>query len=325
LETCVYTFVLGGYDELLEQTVALESSSDFICFTDDPELISNTWRTVLVEPRFPQDLVRSARLMKILGHESLDAYDATLCIDASVQLRRPPELLIADWLAGGEDMALPLHSYRDEVIDEFDEVVRLNYDEKARVHEQLIDYSIACPEVLSSRAHWTGMIARRRSERVSRAMRLWADHVLRYSRRDQLSVMTALSGSDITYRSVGIDNFDSPDHSWPNIARRRIAQGKASPLPAGPLLAELRRARRLVAEYERTVDLDALARHEMTIVHLHDQIDQGTAQRTNLEARIDALLRDLGARDDLLRRLGGVREAAANLRRAITRRVTTGR
>lgn len=322
VKTCLYTFVLGGYDELLDQPVASESEADFICFTDDPTLASSTWRTVLVEPRFPQDVVRSARLIKILGHESLDAYDATLCIDASVLLRQRPERIISDWLEGGHDMALPLHSYRAEVIDEFDEVVRLNYDDKARVQEQLIDYSIACPDVLSARPHWTGMIVRRRCAAVDRAMRVWADHVLRYSRRDQLSVAVALRDEAVGCRPIEIDNFDSAYHSWPNITQRRISQGKAAPLPSGPLVAELRRARRLIAQYETQIDLDAIAQLDATIIDLRGQIDQGTSERARLEARIDSLIREIGVRDDRLRRVSGVEGAAGNLWRAVTRRLT---
>lgn len=134
--------------------------------------------------------------------------------------------------------------------------------------------------------------------------------------------MVALADEDLSCRSIDIDNFNSEFHSWPHIAQRRVAQGKATPVPSGPLVAELRRVQRLLAEYQRHIDLDAVASRDATIVHLRDQIDQGTAERVRLEARIEAGIRELGARDDQLRRVRGVEGAFVNLWRAVGRRVT---
>lgn len=55
--TCVYTAVIGGYDELIEPDVAAASTSDFICFTDDPGLRSDVWHLRLVEPAFAHDFM----------------------------------------------------------------------------------------------------------------------------------------------------------------------------------------------------------------------------------------------------------------------------
>jgi redox-sensitive bicupin YhaK (pirin superfamily) len=41
---CVYTTLVGGYEELNEQPIAQSSSIPFICLTDDPALTSNTWQ-----------------------------------------------------------------------------------------------------------------------------------------------------------------------------------------------------------------------------------------------------------------------------------------
>lgn len=292
MKTCVYTVLLGGYDQLLPQPVANESGADFICFTDDPELRSDDWTIQLVEPRFPQDLHRSSRVYKILGHEVLEKYDATLCIDASVRLRQTPEAILEAWLTDGHDMALVQHSYREQVVDEFDEVIRLQYDDRARVYEQLVDYSVEYPEVLSAKPHWGGMLARRTTPEVARAMRLWFDHVLRYSRRDQLSLMLALMHGGLNFRSIELDNFGSEYHEWPVITGRKIALGKAPALPSGPLLAELRRCARRVAELETELaHLGGRSAEEMVSVEaeLRKQLDDAGLERAQLIARLDAL------------------------------------
>lgn len=326
MKTCVYTVLLGGYDALLDQDVAVGSESSFICFTDDPELRSDTWEIVHVTPRFPQDLHRSSRVFKILGHERLASFDATLCIDASVRLRRTPESIIADWLTDDVDMALALHSYRDRVVDEFDEVVRLNYDDRARVYEQLVDYALTYPDVLDARPHWGGMLVRRQTPSVERAMRLWFDHVLRYSRRDQLSLMLALLHADLRFRSIELDNFGSEYHEWPVIGERKVAVGKAASYPSGPMISELRRAHRRIAELEQTIarggDQDAEA-----AATLRASLDELRLRSEELEAQVqsaEGVVADGQKRIDSLTRamaeLDGVRGAARNLGSAIRRR-----
>ena len=125
-------------------------------------------------------------------------------------------------------------------------------------------------------------------------MRVWADHVLRYSRRDQLSVMVALDDT-VAYRGIDIDNFESRFHEWPVIEKRRISQGKAPHVPTGPVVAELHRARRRVSELEDQVNAlqpDRLREFEATIADLELQIEQGYQERVRLEQRLDAKTRE---------------------------------
>jgi hypothetical protein len=319
VKTCVYTYLFGAYDGLIDQPVAAESTADFLCFTDDPTLVSETWTVIVVQPRFAADDVRSARRLKIIGHEALDAYDATLSIDASVLLRQPPEKTIDAWLADA-DLAVAHHSYREQLLDEFDEVIRLNYDDRARIHEQLIAYSLTDPDALQSRPLWTGMMVRRRTEAVDQAMRLWFDHVLRYSRRDQLSLPIVLAECPVTVRVLELDNFESEFHEWPSIRSRRIAAGKAPSFPAGPALAEARRADRRAAELQAVVDdFDIAARDEaaITIGNLRDQVAQGFEQRVILEERVREGLRESGRWEQRWADTQGLVGASANLARSV--------
>ncbi|MBW9094620.1 DUF616 domain-containing protein [Microbacterium jejuense] len=306
----MYTALIGQYDGLIEQPVAASSTADFICFTDDPDLSSETWEIRRVERAFPQDPVRSARLFKILGDESLDGYDVTLYIDASVLLRRSPEQIVEDWLTDEEEVALAGHAYREQLVDEFDEVVRLQYDDRARVYEQLLDYSVEYPEVLEARPLWTGMLVRRRTPRVAAAMRVWANHVLRYSRRDQLSVVVALRSNDVAVRVLDVDNFDSPNHQWPVIPQRRIPQGKAPMLPSGPLLAELRRANRQIEAL--TSDFDGRSARDV----LESERD-ALRRAADAQRQFEAVSSQLEATQSSLKQTTGILGATRNLGRAI--------
>ncbi|MDO7881125.1 glycosyltransferase domain-containing protein [Salinibacterium soli] len=210
----VYTAVVGGYEQLNDQPVAKESGTDFVCFTDDPDLRSDTWQLRVIEPRFPLDPIRSARFLKCRGTELLSDYDESLWIDNSVRLKRDPSRLFDDWLSDA-DLAVPRHSLRGSVIAEFEAVATLGYDDSARVYEQLIHYTQLNERVLHDVPFWTALIARRHAAPVLDRMELWYDHLLRYSRRDQLSVNFVLADAPFEIRVIEVDNAESDFHEWP--------------------------------------------------------------------------------------------------------------
>lgn len=242
----VYTALFGGYERLNEQPLGAASDLDFICFTDDDTLASETWEIRVITPAFPLDLVRSQRDIKIRGHSSLSGFDETLYIDNSVTLKVLPENLLDEWLTIA-DLAICQHSYRDRVVDEFDEVIALNYDEPSRVNEQLLHYAELYPDVLQQRPFWNALIARRHGLEVQGAMETWYQHVLRFSRRDQLSANVAISISGISVRAIRADNWDSEFHSWPAEVGRKTHLGLRTQRRTGPLLAEVARLERALA------------------------------------------------------------------------------
>jgi hypothetical protein len=287
----VYTALLGDYEELSEQSVARASDVPFICLTDRDDLVSDTWTIVKVELPFPFDLVRSQRYFKILGHPALDGYDETLYIDNSVHLEASPEDILDTWLDGA-DFSLHRHSFRARVIDEFDEIVRLNYDDAARVNEQLLHYAEAYPDVLLEQPYWNGMLARRRTPEVAATMRIWFDHVLRYSRRDQLSANVAFSLGAVEPHVVGDDNNVSEWHRWPVDVKRRAAQSVVTGRRTGPLLAEVARLEREVRlERKRADDLIAGAEAADERVRAAElELAEADARAARAEQRFERVL-----------------------------------
>lgn len=218
---CVYTSMLGGYEKLNEQPIASRSSVPFLCLTDDPAITSDTWKTIVIEPCFPLDPVRSQRMLKLLPHRFLPDYDISLYIDNTVILKEPPELLLERYLPPGIQVALPTHSYRETVLSEFAEVGRLGLDDPVRMSEQLNHYSASSPAALLQRPYWSAIQFRRHhDEGVRCAFELWCAHVLRYSRRDQLSANVAFEQSRLSPDRIEIDNYESWFHTWPHVADR---------------------------------------------------------------------------------------------------------
>ncbi|MBD3757442.1 MAG: DUF616 domain-containing protein [Microbacterium sp.] len=324
MKVCVYTVLLGGYDVLLDQPVAIDSAADFVCFSDDDGLVSDTWRVEAVVPYLPQDLHRSSRVLKILGHPLLSQYDVTICIDASVLLRATPEQIIADLLTDDVDMALAEHSHREMILDEFDEVVRLNYDDAFRVYEQLSDYAAYFPEALTAKPLWGGLLVRRNTPAVAAAMRVWFDQVLRYSRRDQLSLPLALMLGAVRYRAVALDNFSSALHEWPVITGRRVVNGKARLHSSAPLLVEFRRAERRIHDLEDQVASaePTAASLRQSIASLEAEVATTAGERTEVERELGAVRAQLSGAERLIAHQRSVRGALRNLVGAVGRRLS---
>jgi hypothetical protein len=248
----VYTALLGGYEELCEQPTSATSELDFICFTDDHELTSTTWDIRHVDALFPLDMFRSQRALKIRGHKDLSSYVETLYIDNSVLLKQDPAIILDRWLLEG-DVAISGHSFRDTVIDEFDEVLALSYDDPHRVNEQLLYYAELYPDVLLERPYWNGMIARRHTSEVGKMMDLWFDHVLRFSRRDQLSANVAFSQSSATVVTIEQDNNYSESHQWPRELMRKAELTKIGRRRLGPPIAEIARLHHQIEDLQNEV------------------------------------------------------------------------
>lgn len=238
----VYTALFGRYELLNEQPMAERSDLRFVCFTDDPSLVSDSWDVRLVEPALALDPVRSARRVKILGPPIDDEPETTLWIDNSVVLTSPPEQLLAEWLDGA-DFAAPLHSFRERVVDEFAAVLHDELDDPARVNEQLSHYLQTNAEVLQLPPLWTALLARRRSTAVQRFCDTWYEHVLRYSRRDQLSVRVAMAATpELRARAVPLDNLASTLHRWPVTSERRQHDALRNPIDSlRPMAARIQR------------------------------------------------------------------------------------
>ena len=226
---CIYTVLFGGYESLMEQYVAREYDIPLICFTDDASLTSDSWDIRVVTPSFAGDSIRSARSVKILAHEALPEFDTSLYVDNNVLLAQDPDQIFAALLPDDAPMAVIRHSYRATLSDEFDAVIELAKDATWVCLEQLEHYRASAPDSLQSDPIWTGLMLRRHHDPdVVATMKVWRDHVLRYSRRDQLSLPVVLDQTGLKLVVHELDNFISPYWEWPRRANRAPASSQLS-------------------------------------------------------------------------------------------------
>ena len=218
-ETALYTVVMGAYESLNELEIVEDQDVDRFCFTDNKQMKSKSWNVIYTKPAFFSDQVRSARMVKIKRPEIIRTYSRSLYVDNTVTLKASVVDILDSWLLE-HDLAIPLHSFRSTVEDEFSAVSSARLDSLERIEEQLLHYSSWNSSVLAQRPLWSGMIARSDSWKVDEFENKWINHVLRYSRRDQLSVNIAIDESKVTHNLVEIDNQISEYHVWPILNNR---------------------------------------------------------------------------------------------------------
>ena len=237
---------MGDYEGLNEQPVARSADLDFICFTDNHSIESQTWKIIHVEAAWPTDAVRSARALKVLGHPALDEYSRTIWMDNSIVLLSDPSFLLSHLEKA--PLVLLDHPFRETVADEFAEVIAVGYDDQARVIEQRNAYALVNPRVLEEDVLATGIMVRRRSSEVTTTMRVWMDHILRYSRRDQLSINYVLATTGTPFLRIFEDLRAVTWASWPHTPERDRSRGLRDPLvlqqPPFLLAAQIRERER---------------------------------------------------------------------------------
>lgn len=288
---CVYTILIGEYEKLNEQPVAQDSNIDFFCFTEDNSIKSETWKIIHVDPIFPYDTIRSARTIKIAPHRFLSPeFSSSLYIDNSIKLKAVPEEIFTDFSLEEYDLHLLQHSFREKVFDEFEEVLRINYDKPNLIIEQLNAYSMIAPSLFDEKPIWTGFMLRNHNKLdVINMMEDWLAQVMRYSRRDQLSINYVICKHKPKINLLDLDNHSTIYHQWPT------AQRYGSPATKSSLSDLLEHNLRIEAVSNELKNLNEtleeleiiLAEKENTIQYLNNTITEKEQHLTKIIAEIE--------------------------------------
>lgn len=220
--SCVFSSLVGGYESLTPQPAFAGDDIDKILFTDDPALQSEDWEVRVIAPALPSDPGRSSRRIKVMAHELLSEFETSLYIDNSVQLKAAPSTVLAELAPEGALWASIDHSYRGSVLEEAEALMAVkHFDDPARIKEQVEHYAATVPEALRDKTLWTGILLRRHNDPlVVETQKIWWEQILRYSRRDQVSLPYAFRLSGLVPTVHRLDNFTSHLHEWPNAAGR---------------------------------------------------------------------------------------------------------
>jgi len=203
---CVYTCITGNYDNLIE-IKKIDTNIDYICFTNNENLKSNTWDIKYIHEDL--DNLTLARKIKILGYKYLKEYGLLIWIDGAINIEQPVTKFLNDCCDLNKyDMIAFKHKYRDCIYDEINECVRLNkesIDNAHRLEQFLQDNKYPKNNGLIE----STVLVRKNNLAVNKLMDDWYNMLFLYSRRDQLSFNYCLWKNPIRINFLNMYVFDN--------------------------------------------------------------------------------------------------------------------
>ena len=170
----VYTVITGNWDDLIEiDADVLDKNIDYICFTNNKNLKSNTWKIVYIEDQNLSNHLLS-RKIKILGHPLLENYDILVYIDGSVEIKEKiSQFIKKECELDKYSFVAFKHSIRKSVYEEANACVEYKKDCKEVIEKQLSFYKKEkFPD--NSGLYELGIFVRRQNDsKVKETMKLW--------------------------------------------------------------------------------------------------------------------------------------------------------
>jgi hypothetical protein len=202
----IYSVLTGSRESLGDPLIDIREKEtdleiDFIMFTDDVSASSSTWQIRILEDR-ALPAVNLCKRPKCMPWDYLSDYDHSLYIDNIVRFRRLPTS--EDLLFSGDGLKLYKHHGRSSLFEEALAIGVLGYDESEVLCSQVSTYRRNIPLSEIKPLSTTTIIYRTHGHpKVRSHGTMWWEHILKYSKRDQMSFdYTRLSSS------LNIDYFN---------------------------------------------------------------------------------------------------------------------
>lgn len=182
----VYTVITGEYDRL-KDPLQMEKNLDYICFTDNSSLQSETWKIVKMENEANLDRVKLAKKYKIMAGTFLNDYDYSIYVDGKVRITGKVSEFIQKYAKSCSMLCFP-HFLRDCIYEEAKVCSRLHKDRPDVVEKQTARYrEEGFPEHYGLTDNCI-LIRDHRDDKLNKVMRDWWEEVVSGSCRDQLSL-----------------------------------------------------------------------------------------------------------------------------------------
>lgn len=136
----VYTCITGGYDSLVDPKV-ISPGFDYVCFTDNKDLKSNTW-IIKPLPKETEELtsVKKQRYVKINPHLLLKEYDFSIWVDGNIDLKGDLNSFVRKYMTSDVSVYVPAHPSRQCIYDEERVVIAMRKDTKDKTGPQIERY-----------------------------------------------------------------------------------------------------------------------------------------------------------------------------------------
>ena len=205
---CVYTCITANYDNLHEVNNP-EKNTDYLCFTNNRNLKSNTWKIIYIKNDGLDDHHLS-RKIKMLGHPIISKnYDISIWMDASVVWEKSINDFVKKYFNNTSFSAFK-HNARNSIGEEAIACLKYNKDSKENILKTLSFLeSEGFPDNLGL-YEMTVFIKKHNDPDVIKAMELWFDLNQKYSKRDQLSFMYVIWKTKLKVHPIALNVWDNP-------------------------------------------------------------------------------------------------------------------
>lgn len=211
---CIYTCITGNYDNIHEVEI-IDNDVDFICYTNNKNIKSKTWKVIYVENDGLNDHQLS-RKIKMLGTDYINnKYDISVWQDASVIWDKKPSVFVKKYLKNNSFAAFK-HAYRDCIYDEAIEVIRLRKENKEKVIETIKFLKNEQFPAHIGLYEMTVFIKKNNDLKLKETMELWFKTYCEHSKRDQMSFMYSVWKTGLKIDNINLNVWNN---EWVHHAR----------------------------------------------------------------------------------------------------------
>ena len=193
-EKVVYTVITNRYNNLAP-LLFYQKDWDYICFTNDENLIKNGHKFWQIQPlnQFDLDSNKLSRLPKILAHKFLSEYKYSLYIDGNIDIISNELFDKADKLIKSETkLAITKHFKRNCIYDEFEACKKSKKDCIEKMSEQIQIFQKKGFPFHYGLKENSIILRQHNNKEIIKLMEQWWFWVEKFSKRDQLSLMFVL-------------------------------------------------------------------------------------------------------------------------------------
>lgn len=181
----IYTAFTGDYDTLKEPEF-IDENCDYICFTDNPDLKSDTWKIIQMEDS-TLDNNRKAKQYKLLPHRYLKDYKYSFWLDGTFKIKGSIREYIYKYLKENSNMLCVVHTERDCIYDEYEASKIIPRYPRAVMEEQVKTYEKEGFPRKYGLAVMGAIFRQHNSPDIIKLMEDWWDENIKFTNQDQLS------------------------------------------------------------------------------------------------------------------------------------------
>ena len=223
----IYSCITGAYDRLINHHY-ISDDYDYVCFTDNPELLKlRVYGVWCIRPLVFNELdnIRNSRWHKTHPHELFHEYDESIWIDSNINILT--EYIFTLIKNTKKNFLTPKHFKNDCIYEELKYIVKCHKDTEQNMQvlndlytNEEMPHKLGAPE--------TNLLYRRhKNKNIIKIMNMWWDMIEKYSSRDQASFMYVIWKNHINPNSIFIPNLRIDIKNFAFSAHNKCSNGMA--------------------------------------------------------------------------------------------------